>query len=160
MLFRSYPCSVQGPQRNLYHPTRALYRDPSTTSLTLPVLCTGTPAQLLSPYCSVQGPQHNFSIRAVYRDHNTTSLTLPMLCTGTPTQLLLPYPCSVQGPQHNFSHPTRALYRDPNTIFRGNTLASKCMDELMKLTGHHYLKETLKPAIDQVGRGESQLEIR
>jgi Ras GTPase-activating protein 3 len=40
---------------------------------------------------------------------------------------------------------------DPNTIFRGNTLASKCIDELMKLVGRHYLQDTLKEIIDQVG---------
>uniref|UniRef100_A0A6A7G5G4 Ras GTPase-activating protein 3-like n=2 Tax=Hirondellea gigas TaxID=1518452 RepID=A0A6A7G5G4_9CRUS len=48
---------------------------------------------------------------------------------------------------------------DPNTIFRGNTLASKCMDELMKLSGQHYLKETLKPAIDQVCREKKPCEV-
>ncbi|KAA0189698.1 hypothetical protein HAZT_HAZT004172 [Hyalella azteca] len=48
---------------------------------------------------------------------------------------------------------------DPNTIFRGNTLASKCMDELMKLAGHHYLKQTLKPVIDQVIREKKPCEV-
>ena len=43
------------------------------------------------------------------------------------------------------------LFSDPNTIFRGNTLASKCMDELMKLVGFHYLHDTLKGIIDKVG---------
>ncbi len=41
-------------------------------------------------------------------------------------------------------------FRDPNTIFRGNTLASKCIDELMKLVGLHYLHDTLKDILDVV----------
>lgn len=42
------------------------------------------------------------------------------------------------------------LSRDPNTIFRGNSLTSKCIDETMKLAGMHYLQVTLKPIIDEV----------
>uniref|UniRef100_A0A4W3IQ56 Ras-GAP domain-containing protein n=1 Tax=Callorhinchus milii TaxID=7868 RepID=A0A4W3IQ56_CALMI len=41
------------------------------------------------------------------------------------------------------------LCRDPNTIFRGNSLTSKCIDETMKLAGMHYLQVTLKPVIDE-----------
>lgn len=41
--------------------------------------------------------------------------------------------------------------RDPNTIFRGNSLTSKCIDETMKLAGMHYLHVTLKPTIEEVG---------
>ncbi|GAA6066716.1 ras GTPase-activating protein 3, partial [Tachysurus ichikawai] len=40
--------------------------------------------------------------------------------------------------------------QDPNTIFRGNSLTSKCIDETMKLAGMHYLQVTLKPIIDEV----------
>lgn len=42
------------------------------------------------------------------------------------------------------------MCRDPNTIFRGNSLTSKCIDETMKLAGMHYLQVTLKPIIDEV----------
>lgn len=42
------------------------------------------------------------------------------------------------------------LPRDPNTIFRGNSLTSKCIDETMKLAGMQYLHVTLKPAIEEV----------
>ncbi|KAF2359296.1 Pleckstrin domain [Trinorchestia longiramus] len=56
------------------------------------------------------------------------------------------------------SHEMRHV-SDPNTIFRGNTLASKCMDELMKLAGHHYLKQTLKCVIDQVIREKKPCEV-
>uniref|UniRef100_UPI00358FE584 ras GTPase-activating protein 3-like isoform X2 n=1 Tax=Myxine glutinosa TaxID=7769 RepID=UPI00358FE584 len=37
---------------------------------------------------------------------------------------------------------------DANTIFRGNSLASKCIDEVMKQTGIPYLQLTLKPVVD------------
>lgn len=42
------------------------------------------------------------------------------------------------------------LYRDPNTLFRGNTLASKLVDSLMKLVGIPYLHDTIKGVIDLV----------
>ncbi|ROT82095.1 ras GTPase-activating protein 3 isoform X1 [Penaeus vannamei] len=48
---------------------------------------------------------------------------------------------------------------DTNTIFRGNTLVSKCIDELMKLVGHHYLRATLKPTLDLVLRERKPCEI-
>ena len=40
--------------------------------------------------------------------------------------------------------------RDANTIFRGNTLVSKMMDEVMQLAGSHYLRSTLKPSLEQI----------
>jgi len=36
-------------------------------------------------------------------------------------------------------------------VFRGNSLATRCVDEMMKIVGKHYLKVTLKPVIDEVG---------
>lgn len=39
---------------------------------------------------------------------------------------------------------------DPNTLFRGNTLLSKMLDELMKLVGLPYLHDTLRAFIDNV----------
>ncbi|NXQ78492.1 RASA2 protein, partial [Quiscalus mexicanus] len=40
--------------------------------------------------------------------------------------------------------------QEANTIFRGNSLATRCVDEMMKIVGKHYLKVTLKPVIDEV----------
>uniref|UniRef100_A0A4W3HS68 RAS p21 protein activator 2 n=1 Tax=Callorhinchus milii TaxID=7868 RepID=A0A4W3HS68_CALMI len=40
--------------------------------------------------------------------------------------------------------------QEANTIFRGNSLATRCIDETMKLVGKHYLKVTLKPIIDEI----------
>ncbi|XP_045624845.1 ras GTPase-activating protein 3 [Procambarus clarkii] len=48
---------------------------------------------------------------------------------------------------------------DTNTIFRGNTLVSKCVDELMKLVGHHYLRSTLKSTLDLIFRERKPCEI-
>lgn len=39
---------------------------------------------------------------------------------------------------------------DPHTIFRGNTLVSKCVDEYMKLTGMLYLQDTLKTVVAKI----------
>ncbi|XP_064638551.1 ras GTPase-activating protein 3-like isoform X2 [Lineus longissimus] len=39
---------------------------------------------------------------------------------------------------------------DPNTIFRGNSLLTKCIDELMKLVGHQYLHDTIKATVDAI----------
>ncbi|XP_013370899.1 PREDICTED: ras GTPase-activating protein 3 isoform X2 [Chinchilla lanigera] len=49
--------------------------------------------------------------------------------------------------------------QDSNTIFRGNSLASKCIDETMKLAGMHYLQVTLKPAIEEICQSHRPCEI-
>ncbi|KAH0624566.1 hypothetical protein JD844_032177 [Phrynosoma platyrhinos] len=52
-----------------------------------------------------------------------------------------------------------SAFRDPNTIFRGNSLTSKCIDETMKLAGMHYLQVTLKPIIDEICQLHKPCEI-
>uniref|UniRef100_A0A8C7Z2P8 RAS p21 protein activator 3 n=1 Tax=Oryzias sinensis TaxID=183150 RepID=A0A8C7Z2P8_9TELE len=49
--------------------------------------------------------------------------------------------------------------QDPNTIFRGNSLTSKCIDETMKLAGMHYLQVTLKPIVDEICTEHKPCEI-
>ncbi|NWW47922.1 RASA2 protein, partial [Pedionomus torquatus] len=49
--------------------------------------------------------------------------------------------------------------QEANTIFRGNSLATRCVDEMMKIVGKHYLKVTLKPVIDEVGYPEIGFRI-
>uniref|UniRef100_A0A8C9A179 Ras GTPase-activating protein 3 n=1 Tax=Prolemur simus TaxID=1328070 RepID=A0A8C9A179_PROSS len=49
--------------------------------------------------------------------------------------------------------------QDPNTIFRGNSLTSKCIDETMKLAGMHYLHVTLRPAIEEICQSHKSCEI-
>ena len=41
-------------------------------------------------------------------------------------------------------------FREANTIFRGNSLAARCIDDMMKIVGKSYLTVTLKPVIDEV----------
>lgn len=48
---------------------------------------------------------------------------------------------------------------DPTTIFRGNTLVSKMMDEAMRLSGLHYLHNTLRPVMEQIIQEKKPCEI-
>jgi Ras GTPase-activating protein 3 len=48
---------------------------------------------------------------------------------------------------------------DPTTIFRGNTLVSKMMDEAMKLSGLHYLHSTLRPIVELILQEKKCCEI-
>uniref|UniRef100_A0A8C5YGV4 Ras GTPase-activating protein 2 n=1 Tax=Microcebus murinus TaxID=30608 RepID=A0A8C5YGV4_MICMU len=48
---------------------------------------------------------------------------------------------------------------DANTIFRGNSLATRCLDEMMKIVGGHYLKVTLKPILDEICESSKSCEI-
>ncbi|XP_055345984.1 ras GTPase-activating protein 3-like isoform X2 [Paramacrobiotus metropolitanus] len=48
---------------------------------------------------------------------------------------------------------------DVNTLFRGNTLLSKCVDELMKLVGRFYLQAVLKEIIDKIHAENKCCEI-
>ncbi|KAK2538309.1 Rasa2 [Columba guinea] len=49
--------------------------------------------------------------------------------------------------------------QEANTVFRGNTLATRCVDEMMKIVGKHYLKVTLKPVIDEICESPKPCEI-
>ncbi|KAM8954422.1 ras GTPase-activating protein 2 [Pelodytes ibericus] len=49
--------------------------------------------------------------------------------------------------------------QEANTIFRGNSLATRCLDETMKLVGDHYLKVTLKPVIDEICESPKPCEL-
>lgn len=48
---------------------------------------------------------------------------------------------------------------DPTTIFRGNTLVSKMMDEAMRLSGLHYLHSTLRPIVETIVAERKPCEI-
>ncbi|XP_063224525.1 GTPase-activating protein isoform X2 [Bacillus rossius redtenbacheri] len=48
---------------------------------------------------------------------------------------------------------------DANTIFRGNTLVSKMMDEVMRLAGLHYLHNTLRGPMELVFQERKPCEI-
>ncbi|XP_044288643.1 ras GTPase-activating protein 2 isoform X2 [Varanus komodoensis] len=49
--------------------------------------------------------------------------------------------------------------QEANTIFRGNSLATRCLDEMMKIVGKHYLKVTLKPILDEICENPKPCEI-
>lgn len=51
------------------------------------------------------------------------------------------------------------LFSDVNTLFRGNTLLTKCIDELMKLIGRHYLQSVLKRHIDRIYAEQKCCEV-
>ena len=41
-------------------------------------------------------------------------------------------------------------FRDSNTLFRGNSVATKSVDEFMKHAGLYYLHDTIKCLVDEV----------
>ncbi|KAM6166390.1 rasGAP-activating-like protein 1 [Erethizon dorsatum] len=48
---------------------------------------------------------------------------------------------------------------DPNTLFRSNSLASKAVEQFMKLVGMRYLHEVLKPVINRVFEEKKYMEL-
>ncbi|XP_006901047.1 PREDICTED: rasGAP-activating-like protein 1 [Elephantulus edwardii] len=48
---------------------------------------------------------------------------------------------------------------DPNTLFRSNSLASKSMEQFMKLVGMPYLHEVLKPVVSRVFDEKKYMEL-
>ncbi|XP_061924244.1 ras GTPase-activating protein 2 [Entelurus aequoreus] len=49
--------------------------------------------------------------------------------------------------------------QEANTIFRGNSLATRCLDDMMKIVGKNYLAVTLKPVIDEICESNKTCEI-
>ena len=66
-----------------------------------------------------------------------------------PCSLTFPPPQLEQLLQRLIEHEV-AVTADPNTLFRGNTLVTKMVDEFMKLIGLPYLHRTLQGCIDEV----------
>ncbi|KAM6155759.1 rasGAP-activating-like protein 1 [Rhynchocyon petersi] len=48
---------------------------------------------------------------------------------------------------------------DPNTLFRSNSLASKSMEQFLKLVGMPYLHEVLKPVVSRVFEEKKYMEL-
>lgn len=48
---------------------------------------------------------------------------------------------------------------ETSTLFRGNSMATKCTDQFMKIVGLHYLHETLKGIIDDIFKEKKDCEI-
>eukprot|EP00127_Corallochytrium_limacisporum_P004914 Clim_evm58s191 gene=Clim_evmTU58s191 len=49
--------------------------------------------------------------------------------------------------------------KDPNTLFRGNSLASKCMDQLMKMIAMDYLHGCIKHVIQEIAESKVSFEV-
>ncbi|TRY93863.1 hypothetical protein DNTS_023776, partial [Danionella cerebrum] len=49
--------------------------------------------------------------------------------------------------------------QEANTIFRGNSLATRCIDEMMKTVGRSYLSVTLKPVLNEIFESNKSCEI-
>uniref|UniRef100_A0AAY4CR43 RAS p21 protein activator 2 n=1 Tax=Denticeps clupeoides TaxID=299321 RepID=A0AAY4CR43_9TELE len=49
--------------------------------------------------------------------------------------------------------------QEANTIFRGNSLATRCIDDMMKIVGRSYLAVTLKPVLDEICESNKTCEI-
>ncbi|XP_062860462.1 ras GTPase-activating protein 2 [Trichomycterus rosablanca] len=49
--------------------------------------------------------------------------------------------------------------QEANTIFRGNSLATRCIDDMMKMVGRNYLTITLKPVLDEICESNKPCEI-
>ncbi|XP_046721171.1 ras GTPase-activating protein 2 isoform X1 [Silurus meridionalis] len=49
--------------------------------------------------------------------------------------------------------------QEANTIFRGNSLATRCIDDMMKMVGRNYLNITLKPVLDEICESNKSCEI-
>ncbi|KAL2096049.1 hypothetical protein ACEWY4_008197 [Coilia grayii] len=49
--------------------------------------------------------------------------------------------------------------QEANTIFRGNTLATRCIDDMMKIVGRSYLMVTLKQALEEICNTNKPCEI-
>ncbi|KFQ29295.1 RasGAP-activating-like 1, partial [Mesitornis unicolor] len=56
---------------------------------------------------------------------------------------------------------TRELARttDPNTLFRSNSLASKAVEQFMKVVGLPYLHEVLKPVVNRIFEEKKYVEL-
>ena len=52
-----------------------------------------------------------------------------------------------------------AASKDASTLFRGNSMATKCTDQFMKITGISYLHRTLKQEIDRIFVEKNDCEI-
>ncbi|XP_039485712.1 GTPase-activating protein isoform X2 [Drosophila santomea] len=81
-----------------------------------------------------------------------TEVAQPLVRLFTHTERIAPIIKALA--DHEISHLT-----DPTTIFRGNTLVSKMMDEAMRLSGLPYLHQTLRPVLSQIVAEKKPCEI-
>lgn len=83
---------------------------------------------------------------------NKTEVAQPLVRVFTHKNLIAPIIKVLA--EHEISKLT-----DPTTIFRGNTLVSKMMDEAMRLSGLHYLHATIRPIVELILHEKKPCEI-
>lgn len=86
----------------------------------------------------------------VYVDREQVALTL--------VRILLHRHCCIKFLNALNSHEI-TMCRESATLFRGNSMASKCTDQFMKIVGLPYLHDTLKQVIDRIFREKKNCEI-
>jgi len=88
----------------------------------------------------------HFIFGVIEQEVNSTSilLSLPLRFSYSPG-----FPSAI-----NFS-----LLVDPNTLFRGNSMASKGIDVFMKLTAMPYLHKTLKTTVEEIIKAKEPCEV-
>ncbi|XP_030072456.1 ras GTPase-activating protein 2 isoform X2 [Microcaecilia unicolor] len=91
-----------------------------------------------------------FILGEVYRDKY--DVVLPLVRLLLHHQKLVPFLAAVADLELKDT-------QEANTIFRGNSLATRCLDEMMKIVGKHYLKVTLKPILDEICDSPKPCEI-
>ncbi|XP_042297423.1 rasGAP-activating-like protein 1 [Sceloporus undulatus] len=117
------------------------YYQPLTELLVESILCPSeddiTPVTLLEDVCSVES-----------RQDVATKLVKIFLGQG----LVVPFLDYLN--QREISRTT-----DPNTLFRSNSLASKSMEQFMKVVGMPYLHEVLKSIINRIFEEKKYVEL-
>lgn len=83
---------------------------------------------------------------------NKTEVAQPLVRIFTYKNLIAPMIKALA--DHEISKVT-----DTTTIFRGNSLVSKMMDEVMRLSGLHYLHSTLRPIVEEIINDHKPCEI-
>lgn len=157
------------PRATLARPTRSCATPPGTRlssdnslgSLRLKLVYTADHVFPLATYDNllnllIQSIEQQITVSPVYilgeLVSNKTEIAQPLVRLFTHENLISPIIKALA--DHEISKLT-----DPTTIFRGNTLVSKMMDEAMRLSGLHYLHSTLRPIVDAILAEKKPCEI-
>lgn len=157
------------PRATLARPTRSCATPPGTRlssdnslgSLRLKLVYTADHVFPLATYDNllnllIQSLEQPITLSPVYilgeLVSNKTEIAQPLVRLFTHESLISPIIKALA--DHEISKLT-----DPTTIFRGNTLVSKMMDEAMRLSGLHYLHGTLRPIVDAILAEKKPCEI-
>ncbi|RXN15619.1 ras GTPase-activating 2 [Labeo rohita] len=97
-------------------------------------------------------------LKVTYTEDNV----LPSACYTALRNLMLKSP-DVKPISASAAHVLGDICRESlgeaNTIFRGNSLATRCIDDMMKIVGKSYLTVTLKPVLNEIFESNKTCEI-